>query len=238
MSTHTITRDVPRAAPADTVQGLGAGPRALSWRSLAPDLAYVTSAFFLTLLGFLVLLPLFVLGLGTLVLWIGLPILSLTLLTATGFARENRELLRRWGSPVAEPAYEHGSRRVIRRLGDPQAWLELLHGTLVALPLRIITFAVPVAWLAGAVGGLTWFLWGVFLPREGSNGPAWLLVEGAGLNLGSNLYLVEAVTMFLSGAVLLVLAPLVTRGCVALDAGVARAMLAGPVSQRWAGGQA
>lgn len=210
---------------------LGRRPRRLSWRSVGPDLVYLTSGFFLTLFSFGLLLPLFVLGLSTAVLWVGLPILGFTLLTATWFARENRELLRRWGNPVGEPAHRWSSRRrVLGMLLDPRAWRELLHGILVALPLRITTFVVPIAWLAGGLGGVTWFVWGLFLPRDEHNGVAWLLVHGAGLDLGSNRYLAEALSMFVAGLILLVTAPLVTRLCARTDASVARVLLGGHTS--------
>src|SRR5699024_5490969 len=102
MTTQTLAR-VPRtttgaAAPA----GGWTGPP-LSWRSIGPDLAYLTAGFFVTLVSFILLVTLFTLGVSTLVLWVGAPVLGLMLLTATGFARENRELLRRWGAPVSEP---------------------------------------------------------------------------------------------------------------------------------------
>lgn len=208
----------------------------ISWRSVGPDLAYLASGFVLTLFSFVLLLPLFVLGLSTAVLWVGLPILGFMLLVATWFARENRELLRRWGDPVLEPEYRWTARRrVLSMLLDAQAWRELLHGTLVTFPLRIVTFVVPVAWLGAALGGLTWFVWGIFLPREDYNGLTWLLVEGAGLDLGPNRYLAEAVTMFLSGLVLLVTAPLVARLCAGVDAAVGRVLIGGHPAVRSGG---
>jgi len=192
---------------------------------VADDLTYLTAGFFLTLFSFILLITLFVLGLGTLVLWIGAPILGLMLLTATGFARENRELLRRWGHPVAEPAYR--GRRPLSMLADPRAWLEALHGTLVAFPLRTTTFVVAVTWLAGALGGLTWFQWGHFIPQSEYNGLAWLLVHVAGIDLSGSRYLIESVLMFATGALFLVTAPVVTRLCATVDATVARALLGG-----------
>ncbi|USQ79982.1 sensor domain-containing protein [Ornithinimicrobium faecis] len=248
MTQQTFTRDrqptgLPATMPVGSATGSATGPSTgdstgaghrdrrvarLSWRSVGPDLAYLTSGFFLSLFSFVLLLTLFVLGVSTAVLWIGLPILGFALLTASWFARENRELLRRWGDPVAEPVHRWSSRRrVLSMLLDAQAWRELLHGTLITLPLRIFTFVVPVSWLAAGLGGVTWFIWGVFLPRDDYNGVAWLLVHGAGLDLGSNRYLAEAGTMFVSGVILLLLAPVVTRLCALADASVARILIGG-----------
>ncbi|MCK0112963.1 sensor domain-containing protein [Ornithinimicrobium sp. F0845] len=221
MTTQTLSRTPGPPAVAPPLRRVPL----LSWRSAANDLAYLTAGFFLTLFSFILLTTLFVIGLSTLVLWIGAPILGFMLLTATGFARENRELLRRWGRPVAEPVYR--GRRPLSMLADPKAWLETLHGTLVAFPLRITTFSVAITWLAGALGGLTWFLWGHFIPQSEYDGLTWLLVHVAGIDLSSSRYLVESVLMFAAGLLLLVTAPLVTRLCATIDAGVARALLGG-----------
>lgn len=228
MTTQTVPHHAPAVTrPASEELGTDRTPR-LSWRSLGPDLGYLTSGFLLTLFGFALLLPLAVVGISTVVLWIGMPILGFTLLVATWFARENREAMRRWGLSIREPAYRASSRgRVLATLLDGQAWRELLHATLISFPLRLVTFIVPLAWVTGALGGLTWWIWGVFLPRDEYNGLAWLLVNVAGLDLGSNSYLAEAGTMFVSGLILLVTAPLVARGCARLDAGVARVLVGG-----------
>lgn len=228
MTTQTVPHHGPAVTrPASGELGTDRTPR-LSWRSLGPDLGYLTSGFLLTLFSFALLLPLTVVGLTTAVLWIGMPILGFTLLVATWFARENREAMRRWGLPVSEPTYRTASRRrVLSMLLDPQAWRELLHATLISFPLRLVTFVVPVTWVAGALGGLTWWIWGVFLPRDEYNGLAWLLVNVAGLDLGSNRYLAEAVSMFVAGLVLLVTAPLVARVCARLDVGVTRVLVGG-----------
>lgn len=230
MTTHPTLRDRHAPARPATLERHDDRVPRLSWRSVGPDLAYLTSGFFLTLFSFVLLVTLFVLGVSTAVLWIGLPILGFTLLIASWFARENRELLRRWGDPVAEPAHRRTPGRwMLSMVTDAQAWRELLHGTLVALPLRITTFVVPVSWLAAGLGGITWFIWGIFLPRDDYDGVAWLLVHGAGLDLGDNRYLVEAGAMFVSGVVLLLLTPLVTRACARADASVARVLVGG----RW-----
>lgn len=200
-------------------------------RAVGSDLTYLVAGFALSVASFVLLVTLFALGVGTLIIWVGAPILAIMLVTATGFARENRELLRRWGSPVAEPDYRGRSgRRVLSMLADPQAWVEALHGTFVAFPLRIITFVLSVTWVTTAVGGLTWFAWGHFIPQGEFNGLAWLLVTLTGMEEPTSWYLLEASTSFVVGLVLLVLAPLVTRACVLVDSTIARALIGGRVT--------
>lgn len=227
MSSQTITRDPQlTGASALGVPSPGRTVARMTWRSVGTDLAYLTAGFFLSVVSFVLLLTLFTLGAATAVVWVGLPITGFMLLTATGFARENRELLRRWGAPVEEPTYRR--RRVLTMLRDPKAWLETVHGMLVAFPLRLTTFVVSVTWLAGALGGLTWFLWGHFLPQDDDNGLAWLLGTVLDVDITGSWYLWESLTMGLAGLVLLLTAPLVTRLCVRADVTVARALL-GPL---------
>ena len=227
MTTQTLPRTSHEAVPT---------PRRvltrLSWRSLRPDLTYLTSGFFVSLISFIVLTTFFVVGLATLVIWIGAPILAFTLFLATGFARENREQLAAWGVPVADPTYRGRSSRMLTMLVDPQAWGELLHGTLVAFPLRLATFVVPVSWVAGALGGLTWWVWGRFLPEDEFHGAAWLMERALGLDISANWYVAESIWMFVAGVLLLATAPLVARVCCSLDAAVSRALLGGPGAQR------
>lgn len=223
MTTQTFTRD-PRLtnAPAGSA-GRTLRATRMSWRSVGADLTYLGSGCALSLFSFLLLVPLFTLGATTAVLWVGIPLTGFMLLTATGFARENRELLRRWGRPVAEPAYR--GRRPLTMLGDPKAWLEALHGMLIAFPVRLTAFLLPVSWFAGALGGLTWFLWGHFLPQDEYSGLAWLLTTVLELDVSGSWYLWESLTMAVAGLLLLVTAPVVTRVCAVTEATVTRALV-------------
>lgn len=222
--THTRPLAVGTALPRRTVPHT-------SWRSLGHDFGYLVPGFFLTVIGFVVLVALIALGLGTLVLWIGAPILGFMLLTASGIARENRELLRRWGEDVTEPHYRQPgpgvARRLITTIADPQTWREALHGTLVAFPLRITTFVVSITWVGAALGALTWWVWGRFLPADGYEGMTWLYETVTGTELGGDWYVTESLLYLGAGAVLLLLAPIVVRLCCRVDALVARALLGG-----------
>lgn len=200
-----------------------------TWRSLPRDLAYVVSGFFITLIGFVILVPLTVFGIATAVVWIGVPVLGLALLLAGAWARENRALLGRQGTHLPKPAYRSpasGLKQIIATISDPQLWKELLHGTLVAFPLRIITFVVSITWVATAAGGVTYFLWAIFLPDE-RQGLGGLLSGLAGVDTGLDPYLLEAAVNFVIGVVFLVTAPWVIRLCTVVDGSIARVFLTG-----------
>ncbi|GAB3247380.1 sensor histidine kinase [Arthrobacter pigmenti] len=200
-----------------------------TWRSLPRDLAYVVSGFFITLIGFIMLVPLTVLGIATAVIWIGVPILGFALLLAGALARENRALLARQGLPVADPAYRRARSRlkqIVGAISDPQLWKDLLHGTMVTFPLRITTFVLSLTWLAAGAGGVTFFLWAGFLPDDG-DGLGSLLFGLAGIGAGLDPYLLDAAVNFVIGILCLVTAPWVIRLCTMVDGSIARVFLTG-----------
>ncbi|WP_114854971.1 histidine kinase [Brachybacterium sp. YJGR34] len=144
-------------------------PDRRSLRRLRHDLALVLSGLALTLLAALVLLPLAVLSSALAVLWIGVLLLPLSLTLASGFARWDRDRLRRWGLEVNVPRYRprgHGVTGMLRLVTDARRWLDLAFEALIALPVRLVTAAVTLLWAAVAVGGLTYWLWGRFLPPQ------------------------------------------------------------------------
>src|SRR6185369_3299246 len=100
----------------------------------------------------------------------GLPILVATLFAARGFAvLERIRAAPVLGRDLPHPVYRQARpgdgffRRMLRPIGDPQSWLDLLHGVLRFIP-STIAFAFVVAWWAGALGGLTSSIWDRFIP--------------------------------------------------------------------------
>jgi signal transduction histidine kinase len=140
-------------------------------RQLGIDTQYALLGFPLGILTVALLLPFFFLGLGTTVIWIGIVIMPATLMTARGFATLERARIR----PVLHRDMPHpyykkrpGAgfvRRMITPLTDGQAWLDLLHGVFRFIP-STVAFAFTLTWWVGALGGLTWALWGWSLPSE------------------------------------------------------------------------
>lgn len=204
-------------------------PRRGVWRTAGRDLAYTVPAFLLGVLGFVALLPLVVLGVSTLVIVVGAFVLGFALLLATGLARENRALARFVGADLPEPRYrstrEDGSRRLLTVAADPQAWKEAVHALVVAFPLRLTIFVLGVTWVATGLGGVTYLFWGVFLPDRDGGPLVWLRDRGVDLDLAGSPHLTESALHFVTGVVLLLLAPLVLRLCVLVDTFVARVFL-------------
>lgn len=195
------------------------------------DSAYVFPGFFISLFAFIVLVPLFAFSVGTIVICVRALLLPLTLLLSRAFAQLSRTRLRLWGVPLAAPGYRPRQPGVfgwVKSVADPRSWLDLVFETLIAFPLRTVTFVIAVTWWAGALRGLTYLAWGVFHPAE-DTGLLELIVSaltGDALTLAPGLvFLLEVVGRFVIGLVLLLTLPWIMRGLAHLDAVVTTAAL-------------
>ncbi|MEU6731693.1 sensor domain-containing protein [Streptomyces physcomitrii] len=182
------------------------------------------------LLGFPLALGAFVaasaglsLGLGTLAVVLGVPVLAGTLATARRYAAfERRRAEAVTGAPLPAPRYRtatgDGLRGRARALADPQSWRDLGF-MFLALLQRTVTFTLALTWTLGGLGELLYATWSWSLPRDDNNG---LLDLAFGISSkAADLGFHTAV-----GAVLLATAVPVIRALVALEAGLVRGLLA------------
>ncbi|MCW2879195.1 MAG: histidine kinase [Sphaerisporangium sp.] len=196
-------------------------------KHLGTDTRYTLLGLPLAILSFSLLIAGVSAGLGTLVVWIGLPILAVTLLAARAFA----DVERRWlpeilGRAVARPRYKKAperagwARRLVQPLANGQSWLDLLHG-IVVFPVAIVTFVVTVTWWSVTVAGLLYPLYGWITSNiPGNTQLPELLGVGRGYFTDSAFYLVL-------GAVFAITLPGIVRGGALLQAGLGRALLTG-----------
>ncbi|MEV0618665.1 sensor domain-containing protein [Nonomuraea sp. NPDC050404] len=200
--------------------------RSLTRRVLL-DTRYTLVGFPTTLIGFVLMLTGFAAGLGTAVVWIGVPLLAGTLMIARGFADAERgwlsDVLQR---PPVRPRYKPvppGAgrfRKMVNPLTSGQSWLDLLHGIL-NLPFAILSFVLTVTFWLLPLAALTWPLYGYFIMRiEGNMELPELLGIGGG-------YPVTALFYVVAGLVFLALMPFVVRGAALMRAGLGRALLTG-----------
>jgi signal transduction histidine kinase len=207
--------------------------RTFSLARLTGDYAYVMPGFFISLFAFVVLVPLTALAISTLIIWVGVVLLPLTLVIASGFAELSRARLRHWGVSLPPARYAPVTRGLtgfIKRIAEPRRWLDLAFETVVALPLRTFTFVVATTWTAGALGGITHVFWGVFLPQDDLPLPGMILeaiTDGAAPDAVSRSYLLDTGFSFVCGVILLLTLPLVMRGLARLDAAATAAALGG-----------
>lgn len=204
---------------------------------LGRDYAYVLPGFLISLLAFILLVPLFALAVGTAVIWIGVWLLPIVLLVAGGFAELSRNRVRLWGGRLAQPAYRRrraGFNGPLGYLADPRRWLDLLFEALIAFPMRTVTFVLSVTWTAVALGGLTYVLWGHYIPRDENDFPLVgglleALTGGAIADRLATSYLVESLVYFALGVVFTLTLPPVMRGLALLDATTTAAALGAAV---------
>lgn len=189
------------------------------------DFAYLVLGLPLAVLGFGLAVPLFSASLGTAVVFVGIPLLSLTLLLARGFADIERvRLAHLTGRATPRPRYAPapaGSgwfRRLTTPITQPQSWLDLLYAV-VNLPIAIVAFVLPVTWWAMALGGLTYWFWGRFIPR-GDTGD--VFIEAV---MGADTAADRTIFYTLVGIAALLTVPVVQRTCAALQSAFAQALL-------------
>ncbi|MEV0826132.1 sensor histidine kinase [Nonomuraea rubra] len=200
--------------------------RSLTRRVLL-DTRYTLVGFPTTLIGFVLMVAGFSAGVGTAVVWIGVPLLAGTLMIARGFADAERgwlsDVLRR---PPVRPRYKpvpQGAgrfRRLVNPLTSGQSWLDLLHGV-INLPFAIIGFVLTVVFWAIPLAGLTYPLYGLVTSNIPGNTE---LPELLGLGDG---YLVNSVFYVALGLVFTLILPFAVRGAALVRAGLGRALLTG-----------
>lgn len=143
--------------------------RIFSMTRLLRDAALVVPGAAISLVAFALLAPLFVLSLGTFVIWVGALLLPLTLSLASAFAELSRTRVRVWGGQLPKATYrarKPGFAGMFALMGEPRRWKDLAYEGVIALPLRLASFVIAIAWIAVSLGGLTYAIWGWFLPRD------------------------------------------------------------------------
>ncbi|MGW0228345.1 sensor histidine kinase [Actinopolymorpha singaporensis] len=194
------------------------------WHRLGIRSVYVLVGFPLAIVRFVVLLVLFLLGVGTTVTFLGLPVLAGTMKVARGFAAVDRARLS-WvqGWPARRPPYVGGNPhtrvgRMLAPLRQAQSWADWGHGLLGIFP-AVLGFGFTLVWWAGTLAGLTSFVYIWILDRT-------IGYEGLGtlLRLG-DAWQIDAALSTAAGLIFALTLPAVVRGCAEIDAALARAML-------------
>jgi signal transduction histidine kinase len=220
MTAETLV--LPAMAPATPL------PRPRGWfRQLGVDTGYALVAFPLAIVSFVLVVTGISLGVGLLVVWVGVAVLTATLVAARGLATAERQLLpavlRR---PLPAPVYrraEAGARpvtRLLTPLRDPQPWLDALHAVL-RFPLAIFSFVVTVTVWSLALGGLTYAAWDWSIPynnQDGVQGLAELL--GLSNTAGTRIALYAAI-----GVMFTLIGPFLIRGVAVLQASLGQLLL-------------
>ena len=204
---------------------------AARYRRLGRDAAFLLLSWPLSLLAFCLVLPLTVAGTGTVIIGVGLLLLVLALSIAGGFANLARlgvarldEREPRPGGYLPPVPEASARRRLLRRLRDPQRWVDLLW-VIVYFPVSLFTWIISVGWLALAVGGLLSPIIDVILELI-LNATVGDQSQSLAEFLGLYPPLLWEIGIHLSaGVVFSLTAPFVLRGLTAMQSGLIHGML-------------
>ncbi|GAA2850613.1 sensor domain-containing protein [Nonomuraea rubra] len=193
---------------------------------LATDTRYTLLGLPMAVVHFAVVVVGISAGLGTAVVFIGLPILAATAAAARNLADFERVALPGvLGRPVARPPYRPAPawagrlRRTMNPLTSGQAAIDLLYGIL-AFPVSLAASVVVAVWWAGTLAGLTFPLYGWIIAAI--PGVDHSLPELLGLGGGDTMFVVFNTAIGVLFALTLV--PVV-RGAALVKASLAQAML-------------
>ncbi len=191
------------------------------WR----ELGYLLAGLPVGIAAFTVVITGLSLGVSTVVLVVGLPVLAGTLAAARAFAGwERRHVAAVTGQALPAPRYTEpeglGLARTMQALRDGQSWRDVLHAV-ATLPIRVVTFSLALTWTLGGLGELLYATWSWPIPRDDNAG----LLD---LMFGIDSRLADIAFNTAIGMVLLATAVPVVRGLAAFQTGIARGLLTAP----------
>ncbi|WP_424935649.1 MULTISPECIES: sensor histidine kinase [Bacteria] len=192
------------------------------------------------ILGMALILSVFLVGVGSIVLVIGVPLMVAGLYLSRGFAVTDVALQGIGGAPgFPAPDWRRGRSgdgrwaRLIQPLRNGHYWMALLYGAVVRPVIAILTFGLSTAWLALSLGGPTYWFWSRFVPTNRESERVWVTwaVEHIffGIDQSPNTEVWASALYLVVGLVFLLTLPLVLRGLLFLHHAAAAAMLG-----RWA----
>lgn len=186
-------------------------------------LAYLVSNLAAGIVGFVLMVTLISVGIGTAVIWVGVAVLALALVVLRGAARLERRRVHAMldtyiASPYRTPRAGPVARRLLARLGEAATWRDLVY-VLLLLPLGIVEFTLMVVFWSVSLGLLFLPVFYRWLPdnewRAFDWDRPWLVVDSTW----------EALPWAALGAVLLAITVGLTRAIGAGHARFARSLL-------------
>lgn len=233
-----MTTEIIEPAPTSaTLEGMSGNPYLRLWRSVPRELGFLLIAMPIATAGFSVGWALLSAGVGTIVtFFLGVFLLAGMLYLGRGFG--TLELVRlEWAGrrPVTRPAWprEAGFWGWVRSLfGNGHYWLYSLHTILINFAVSLVSWTVTVTWVAGALGGTTYWFWGRFIPE--GNSPwflsRWFFQVFGDRSVdwvasGLDWRMLDSVFELVLGILFLATLPFITRGFVLLHDVIARGVL-------------
>lgn len=203
------------------------------WARTPGRALYLLLVFPLAIAGLSLAASLFWTGVGLLILVIGLPIVVLALFLARGFGVADRFMLRLTAlPPISEPEWNRDRTdsggfwaALMRPIRNGHYWSYLLHTMIVNPIVSTVTFALTTAWLSIGLGGLTYWFWGFFLPRDGADWGQYVAAAIPWLFGGWSSEAVEVVLYLLAGVIFTATLPWAMGGLSRIHHAISAGML-------------
>jgi len=203
------------------------------WRAVPRELGFHILSLPLALAGFGVTVGLVSAGAGTIVtFFIGVVLIIAALYVSRAFGSVEIKRLEWAGrEPIRQPVWQQQTPGfwgwVRATLGNGHYWLYLLHTMIVNFIVATLTFSIYITWVATALGGISYGIWGPFIER-GDGGwtlSLWVLDLIGQATAGVDSLGLDIVLYALLGVVMLAILPFVSRGLIFLHDAIARGML-------------
>lgn len=231
----TMTQTTQTPARSGTLEPVETTPSApvtygQRWRTVPRELLFHAPTIIIVTVAFAILTTLFSMGASLLTIFVGIFLLTLTLWVARWFGELELRRLELAGMPrVERPRWKTPTNsfwsKTLTPLADGHRWMYLVHGTLVNFIVGIFTWSVVLTWVAGSLGGLTYWFWSAFLPQDDfylSHVIVSFLTGGAVTLEGR---VSESIMHLIFGVFFALTLPFITRGLLRLHHGIARGML-------------
>ncbi|WP_344755563.1 sensor histidine kinase [Leifsonella bigeumensis] len=200
------------------------------WRTVPRELCFHAPTIVVVAMAFIVLSTLFSTATSLIAIVVGIFVLTVTMWVARYFGELELTRLDWAGMPaIARPRWQQPGpgfwSRFLTPLADPHAWVYFIHGTVVNFVVGIVTWSVVLTWVAGSLGGLTYWFWSAFVPQDDFYLSEVIVSFFTAGTVTVDGRAAESIMNLLFGIVFLVTLPYVTRGLARLHHVIARAML-------------
>lgn len=210
------------------------------WAGVPRELGFLLPTLPIVVASLSILASVFFTGTGMIFIVVGIFIVVASLFIARGFGMFELIRLRGAGFPaITAPKWDRVApsggwfTKLIAPTIDGHYWLYLLHGMIVNPIVGIITWTFTIVWTSTALGGISYWFWGRFIPDGDRD---WTFFGAAsqfftGRYIDVDPYTGDSILFLITGIIFTATLPFVTRGLTWVHYAIARGMLSAFLSE-------